>query len=183
MIMKNLFATILSGATLALAVSCGPKYQEPVEASQVGFAVSFLKSVNAVSGKGENVIVSPEAIISRVRYSTSSISMPLMYDAVMYDGHVAILRKMRMRIALHRQAMRSPTGMTDAGSSQKAGAALQFRFQRRELAGGLYYLQLSGLLEGHAGRIIAAIFKAMQAFDEQRNCRTMTAVADDPAHK
>ena len=57
--MKNLFATILSGATLALAVSCGPKYQEPVEASQVGFAVSFLKSVNAVSGKGENVIVSP----------------------------------------------------------------------------------------------------------------------------
>ena len=59
MIMKNLFATILTGAALALATSCGPKYQEPVEASQVGFAVSFLKSVNAVSGKGENVIVSP----------------------------------------------------------------------------------------------------------------------------
>jgi hypothetical protein len=73
--------------------------------------------------------------------------------------------------------------MSDAGSGQKAGAAFQFGFESRELAGGLHDLQLSGLLEGHAGRIIAAIFKAMQAFDEQRNCRTMTAVADDPAHK
>jgi hypothetical protein len=79
--------------------------------------------------------------------------------------------------------MRSPTGLADAGRSQEAGTPPQFGFQGRELAGGLHDLQLSGLLEGHAGRIIAAIFKAMQAFDEQRNCRAMPAVADDPAHK
>lgn len=39
--------------------SCGPKYAKPVEASQVGFAVSFLKNVDAVTRKGENVVVSP----------------------------------------------------------------------------------------------------------------------------
>ena len=54
--MRNLFATVLAFVTL---LSCSPKYEKPVEASQAGFAVSFLKSVNAVSGKGENVVVSP----------------------------------------------------------------------------------------------------------------------------
>ena len=39
--------------------SCGPKYTEPVEASQTGFAVSFFKNVSAVTPKGENVVVSP----------------------------------------------------------------------------------------------------------------------------
>ena len=40
-------------------VSCGPRYDEPVEASQVGFAVSFFKNVNAVEPKNANVVVSP----------------------------------------------------------------------------------------------------------------------------
>ena len=54
--MKRLF--ILAMAAYALC-SCGPKYVEPVEASQVDFAVSFLKNVDAVTPKGENVVVSP----------------------------------------------------------------------------------------------------------------------------
>ena len=48
----------LAVAVLAIA-ACGPKYQKPVEASQVGFAVSFLKNVNASEPKTQNVVVSP----------------------------------------------------------------------------------------------------------------------------
>ena len=54
--MKRIFVFALSVLLLA---SCGPKYAEPVEASQVGFAVSFLKNVNEVTPRGENVVVSP----------------------------------------------------------------------------------------------------------------------------
>ena len=48
----------LAVAVLAFA-GCGPKYQKPVEASQVGFAVSFFKNVNASEPKTQNVVVSP----------------------------------------------------------------------------------------------------------------------------
>ena len=48
----------LAVAVLAIA-ACGPKYQKPVEASQVGFAVSFFKNVNASEPKTQNVVVSP----------------------------------------------------------------------------------------------------------------------------
>ena len=48
----------LAVAVLAFA-ACGPKYQKPVEASQVGFAVSFFKNVNASESKTQNVVVSP----------------------------------------------------------------------------------------------------------------------------
>ena len=43
----------------AALVSCAPKYEKPVEASQVGFAVSFFKNVNASEPKTQNVVVSP----------------------------------------------------------------------------------------------------------------------------
>ena len=46
-------------AMLAALVSCSPKYEKPVEASQVGFAVDFFKNVNATEPKDGNVVVSP----------------------------------------------------------------------------------------------------------------------------
>ena len=39
--------------------SCGPKYTKPVEASQTGFAISFLRSVSDTTPASENVVVSP----------------------------------------------------------------------------------------------------------------------------
>ena len=51
----------LAVAVLAIA-ACGPKYQKPVEASQVGFAVSFFKNVNASEPKTQNVVVSPYSV-------------------------------------------------------------------------------------------------------------------------
>lgn len=50
---------LASLASLLTIVSCVPKYDKPVEASQVGFAVSLLRNVNAVTPSGENVVVSP----------------------------------------------------------------------------------------------------------------------------
>ena len=55
---KGLVFTSIITATLMFA-SCGPKYDAPVEASQTGFAVSFLQNVSALTPKGENVVVSP----------------------------------------------------------------------------------------------------------------------------
>ena len=55
---KVLVFTSIVAALFSFA-SCGPKYDAPVEASQTGFAVSFLQNVSALTPKGENVVVSP----------------------------------------------------------------------------------------------------------------------------
>lgn len=57
--MKIKFFLAAMTAAAFIMNSCGPKYAEPVEASQTGFAVSFLKNVSAVTPEGENVVVSP----------------------------------------------------------------------------------------------------------------------------
>ena len=49
-----------AAALSALAViSCAPQYEKPVDASQVGFAISFFKNVNASEPSDANVVVSP----------------------------------------------------------------------------------------------------------------------------
>lgn len=50
---------LLALAALAALASCGPKYEQPVEASQTGFAISLLRNVSAVTPANENVVVSP----------------------------------------------------------------------------------------------------------------------------
>lgn len=55
----NMRRCLILLAVLAAFISCGPSYMEPVEASEVGFAVSLLKNVGAVTPKNENVAVSP----------------------------------------------------------------------------------------------------------------------------
>ena len=55
---KNLFAALTMASMIAVS-ACGPKYDQPVEASQTGFAISLLKNVDAVTPDNENVIVSP----------------------------------------------------------------------------------------------------------------------------
>ena len=57
--MKSLTVYALTFMAFIGTISCGPSYTKPVEASQTGFAISFLKNVNAVTPKDENVVVSP----------------------------------------------------------------------------------------------------------------------------
>ena len=59
MTMKSLIVYALTFMAFIGTISCGPSYTKPVEASQTGFAISFLKNVNAVTPKDENVVVSP----------------------------------------------------------------------------------------------------------------------------
>ena len=55
---KNLFAALTMASMISVS-ACGPKYDQPVEASQTGFAISLLQNVDAVTPDNENVIVSP----------------------------------------------------------------------------------------------------------------------------
>lgn len=59
MTMRTSFFLAVTMAAMFAMTSCGPKYEKPVEASQVGFAVSFFKNVNASEPKSANVVVSP----------------------------------------------------------------------------------------------------------------------------
>ena len=59
-IMKYLMAL---ACALVMMNACAPSYIRPEEASQTSFAISFFKNVNAVSPKGENVVVSPYSAV------------------------------------------------------------------------------------------------------------------------
>ena len=51
--------TLITLSIIMCMTSCGPEYSKPGEASQKGFALSFFNSVNKMTPKGENVVVSP----------------------------------------------------------------------------------------------------------------------------
>ena len=57
LIMKSFYSIFL--LISLLVVSCGPTYEKPTDASEMAFAISFFKNVNAVTPKSENVVVSP----------------------------------------------------------------------------------------------------------------------------
>ena len=52
-------AYFIAALSVFALMSCAPKYEKPVEASQVGFAISFFKNVNAIENPTNNVVVSP----------------------------------------------------------------------------------------------------------------------------
>lgn len=57
--MKRVSRIFISALTTLMLTSCGVNYVRPGEASQTNFSISFFKSVNALSPRGENVVVSP----------------------------------------------------------------------------------------------------------------------------
>ena len=58
-IMKKVISIAASLAVVCSALSCGQTDVAPVEGSKMGFALSFVKSVDAVSSDWENIVVSP----------------------------------------------------------------------------------------------------------------------------
>ena len=109
--------------------------------------------------------------------------LKVLNDAVMDDGNVAILRKMRMSILLHGQAVRGPARVTDAGRGLKMGYIFQPGFQCCQLSLSLHHIDASRLLESHPRRIVASVFQTMQPFHKKGNGRTISAVTNDSAHK
>ncbi len=57
--MRNFFILTAIAAILSAATSCKEQNTPPAEGSRIGYALSFFKTVNSVTPKGENVIVSP----------------------------------------------------------------------------------------------------------------------------
>ncbi len=57
--MKTNLKLLMIMAALTVISACGPKYQEPTEGSDIGFALSYFQKVNETVKYDENLIVSP----------------------------------------------------------------------------------------------------------------------------
>lgn len=57
--MRRIFKAALMLAISLGSVSCGPKYVEPTEGSEIGFALSFFRNVNQTVDSDKNLVVSP----------------------------------------------------------------------------------------------------------------------------
>ncbi len=88
---------------------------------------------------------------------------------------------MRMRVALGRTAMGRPAGVADADRAVER-LALEPAFEVAQLALGAAAGQVTALERGHACRVIAAIFEALERIDELHRHRLAAEYADNPAH-
>lgn len=57
--MRNFAKAVMAAAMMAGATACGPKYVEPAEGSETGFALSFFRSVNEIVEYDKNYVISP----------------------------------------------------------------------------------------------------------------------------
>src|SRR5579871_3890124 len=88
---------------------------------------------------------------------------------------------MRMRVLLGGTPVRGPARVTESVAAGDGIEAHGF-FEIAQLPFGAADLQSIVAAHGHAGRIVAAILEASQAFENQRHNRLMTDVSDNPAH-
>ena len=103
-------------------------------------------------------------------------------DAVVDDGKLVIAADMGMGITFGGHAVRGPARMTDAVHGDRVGIMGELFFQSRQLALGLDDLKLLALNETDPSGIVPAVFKAPQAFDNDRNSRTMPGITNNSAH-
>jgi hypothetical protein len=105
-------------------------------------------------------------------------------DAVVHQrdaGVVRIRREVRVGIVRSRRAVRGPAGMSDAREALQADF-LHLLFQFRHARRAARALQAAIRVQSHAARIVAAVFQAFQAFDQDRGDITLRYRADDAAH-
>jgi hypothetical protein len=107
-------------------------------------------------------------------------------DAVMHycntaTGIAAVWPNGKMRVGVRRRgrAMRCPTGMSYAGVSLQA-QRLNFKFGNPRDAANAAQLAIE--INGDAAGIVAAVFKATQAFDQEWNDVASRNGTDDSAH-
>src|SRR5579862_6567049 len=100
-------------------------------------------------------------------------------DAVVHDGDA--VGRVRMRVALGRAAMRCPAGMANADI---AGERLKFEAarERAELAFGAAARKRAVIERSDAGRIVAAVFQALERIDQMAGDGLSPDDSDDPAH-
>ena len=103
-------------------------------------------------------------------------------DAVVDDGEFVVAADMRMGIAFGGHAMRGPARMPDAVHGDSVGIVGELFFQSRQFALSLDDLELPPLNKTDSSGIVPAVFKAPQAFDDDRNSRTMSGITNNSAH-
>ena len=89
--------------------------------------------------------------------------------------------EMRMRVVLSRPAVRGPARVRDAGAALDAVAGDQ-RLQFGHPSGAAAAAQAAALVDRHAAGVVAAVFEAPQALDQDGNDVACADGADDAAH-
>ena len=102
-------------------------------------------------------------------------------DAVMHDGYAAVAGGMRMRVRLAGAAMRGPARVADAAGAGQLEGLDELR-EAAHLPLAVHDFQLAVLLDGDAGRVIAAVFESRQTFDQDVLDGARSGVSDDSAH-
>jgi hypothetical protein len=102
-------------------------------------------------------------------------------DAVVHERELAIAAEMRVRVGVGHPAVGGPTRMADAGRAGK----MVFR----DLLGEIVHpadlfddVEVAVLLDGESGRIVAAVFQALQSLEQDGSRLLFTHIADDAAH-
>ena len=100
-------------------------------------------------------------------------------DAVVHDRDP--LGGMRVRVALGRPAVGRPAGVADADRALER-LARELAFEVAQLAFGAPAREVPAFERGDAGRVIAAVFEALERIDELHRHRLTAENADNPAH-
>ena len=101
-------------------------------------------------------------------------------DAVVHDGVAAGAVAMGMGVAVARLAVGRPARMGDAGRALEAQRLQLIQFAHAALALG--DLERAFVGDGDAGRIVAAIFQAVEPGHQDGGSLALADVADDAAH-
>ena len=102
-------------------------------------------------------------------------------DAVVYHGDVVGAGRMRMRVALARLAVRSPTRVAYAAGAHDIHGVDHVR-KGGNLAHLMLHIDASGGLHGDARRIVTAIFHALKSAQQDVFDLERSGISDDSAH-
>ena len=104
-------------------------------------------------------------------------------DAVVHDDDFAGAIAMRMRVFFGGAAVRGPARVADAVDAVERRGADRF-FEIAQLAGRAADIELAVFADhGDPGGIVAAIFQAAQAVEDQRHNALWADVSDNSAHE
>ncbi len=103
-------------------------------------------------------------------------------DDAVVDDRDAVLRDVRMGVALARAPVRRPTRVRDAEAAM-SGIGLERVLQLADLADGAQALDGAGAVQhGDARRVVAPVLQPPQALDQDRDDVTVGDGSNDSAH-
>ena len=102
-------------------------------------------------------------------------------DAVVHDDEVTRAVRMRMRIAVRRTAMRRPARMADTDRALRH-IFLDLVAQCRKAADALLDADVIAVINGDAGRIVAAVLELREALEQEVRCLLVTDITNNTTH-